>query len=212
MSEDPTLIEAFKKGQDIHRRTAMEIYGVGEKEVTPEMRVHGKTLNFALIYQQGAYATSRQLNISQKEAQDFIDTYFQKFKKVKPFFETLLKEARKRGYSETIYGRRRYFKNLNLKNKALQREDERAACNAPLQGTASDIMKLAMIKVFKDLQARDFKSKIIIQVHDELVLDVHPDEKSEVETIVKSGMELDQPLHVPLVVNLSWGNNWYECG
>ena len=212
MSEDPVLLKAFKAGEDIHKRTAMEIYGVSEKEITSEMRSHGKTLNFALIYQQGPFATSRQLNISQKEAQEFIDKYFESFRKVKPFFENLLEEAREKGYSETIYGRRRYFKNLNVKNKALQREDERAACNAPLQGTAADIMKLAMIKLYKELKEKECKSKLILQVHDELVLDVHPEEKEKIETLVKEAMELDQPLRVPLVVNLAWGNNWYECG
>ncbi|MBI3591323.1 MAG: DNA polymerase I [Candidatus Melainabacteria bacterium] len=212
MSEDPVLIEAFKAGEDIHKRTAMEIYGVSEKKITPEMRSHGKTLNFALIYQQGPFATARQLNISQKEAQDFIKKYFESFKKVKPFFENLLEEAREKGYAETIYGRRRYFKNLNIRNKALQREDERAACNAPLQGTAADIMKLAMLKVYKELKEKEYKSKLILQVHDELVLDVHPKEKDKIEKMVKESMELDQPLKVPLVVNLSWGENWYECG
>ncbi len=212
MSEDPVLIEAFKAGEDIHKRTAMEIYGVSEKEVTSEMRGHGKTLNFALIYQQGPYATARQLNITQKEAQEFISKYFEKFKKVKPFFENLLNFAREHGYGETIYGRRRYFKNLNMKNKAIQREDERAACNAPLQGTAADIMKLAMIKVHKDIKEKKYKSKLILQVHDELVLDVHPYEKEKIKILVEEGMELEQPLHVPLLVNLSWGKDWYECG
>lgn len=210
MSEDPAFIEAFKRGEDIHKRTAMEIYDVSESKVTPEMRSHGKTLNFALIYQQGAYATARQLNISQKEAQDFIDRYFESFKKVKPYFEDMLEEAREKGYVETMYGRRRYFKNLNIKNKALQREDERAACNAPLQGTAADIMKLAMLRLYKELQ--EFKSKLILQVHDELVIDVYPKEKEKIETLVKESMELGQPLKVPLVVNISWGKDWYECG
>lgn len=210
MSEDPALIAAFKAGEDIHKRTAMEIYGIDEKKVTPDMRSHGKTLNFALIYQQGAFATARQLNISQKEAQEFIDKYFESFKKVKPFFKNLLDTAKEKGYSETIYGRRRYFKNLTIRNKALQREDERAVCNAPLQGTAADIMKLAMIKAYKEL--KNYKSKLILQVHDELVLDVHPKEKDKIEKIVVECMELEQPLKVPLVVNLSWGKNWYECG
>lgn len=209
MSSDPVLVEAFKAGEDIHKRTAMEIYGVPENKVTSEMRSHGKTLNFALIYQQGAFATARQLDISQKEAQDFINKYFKSFRKVKPFFENLLKEVREKGYAETTYGRRRYFKNLNVRNKALQREDERAACNAPLQGTAADIMKLAMIELYRKL--KDYKSKLILQVHDELVLDVHPKEKDKIETLVKEAMELSQPLKVPLVVNLAWGKNWYEC-
>lgn len=210
MSEDPVLIKAFKAGEDIHKRTAMEIYDVSEDKVTPEARSHGKTLNFALIYQQGAFATARQLAISQKEAQDFIDKYFQTFKKVKPFFENLLKHAKKKSYVETMYGRRRYFKNLNVKNKALQREDERAACNAPLQGTAADIMKLAMIKVYKELKEKEYKSKLILQVHDELVLDVYPEEKEKIEKVVKEAMELNQPLKVPLVVNMSWGKDWCE--
>ncbi len=212
MSNDTVLIEAFKAGEDIHKRTAMEIYGVKEKDVTSEMRSHGKTLNFALIYQQGAFATSKQLNISQKEAQEFIGKYFESFKKVKPFFEKLLEEAKQKGYVETLYGRRRYFKNLNIRNKALQREDERAAANAPLQGTASDIMKLAMIRLHKELKSKKYKTNLILQVHDELILDVYPEEKEEIEQLIKESMELDQPLNVPLTVNMSWGKNWYECG
>lgn len=212
MSEDPALINAFQTGEDIHKRTAMEIYGLPENKITPEMRSHGKTLNFALIYQQGAFATARQLNISQKEAQDFIHKYFDSFKKVKPFFEHLLAKARENGYVETIYGRRRYFKNLNIRNKALQREDERAACNAPLQGTAADIMKLAMIRVYKELKEKEYKSKLVLQVHDELVLDVHPKEKDHLEKLIQNAMELNQPLIVPLTITMSWGKNWYECG
>ncbi len=211
MSADPMLISAFKNNEDIHKRTAMEIFGVSEKDVTKEMRNHGKTLNFALIYQQGAFATARQLDISQKEAQEFIDKYFASFKSVKPFFEDILSHAREKGYVETIYGRRRYFKNLNVRNKGLVREDERAACNAPLQGTAADIMKLAMIKVQKELEEKNLKSKLILQVHDELVLDVSPDEKEDIEKLVLSCMELGQPLKVPLVVDCAWGKNWYEC-
>lgn len=211
MSNDEMLIDAFSKNQDIHKRTAMEIFGVDENNVTSEMRSHGKTLNFALIYQQGAFATARQLNISQKEAQEFIDKYFTSFKAVKPFFEDILSHAREKGYVETIYGRRRYFKNLNVRNKGLVREEERAACNAPLQGTAADIMKLAMIRVQKELEEKNLKSKLILQVHDEIVLDVFPDEKENIEKLVLSCMELGQPLKVPLVIDCSWGKNWYEC-
>lgn len=211
MTGDPVLLKAFKEGEDIHKRTAMEIFGVDEDKVTKEMRNHGKTLNFALIYQQGAFATARQLNIPQKEAQEFIDKYFASFKLVKPFFDDLLDHAREKGYVETIYGRRRYFKNLNARNKGLVREDERAACNAPLQGTAADIMKLAMIKVQKQLEEKKLKSKLILQVHDEIVLDVTHDEKNEIEKLVLSSMELGQPLKVPLVIDCAWGKNWYEC-
>lgn len=209
MTEDPVLVKAFKNNEDIHKRTAMEIYELSEDKITSEMRSIGKTLNFALIYQQGPFATAKQLNISQKEAQDFIDRYFNSFKKVKPYFENILEDARENGYVETFYGRRRYFNNLNSKSKGLRRDDERAACNAPLQGTAADLMKLAMIDVYKKLKG--LKSKLIIQVHDELVLDVFPDEESKVEQIVIESMELKQPFKVPLLINISKGENWYEC-
>lgn len=209
MTEDPVLMAAFQNNEDIHKRTAMEIFQVSEEQITDEMRSLGKTLNFALIYQQGPFATARQLHITQKEAQEFIDKYFSSFKKVKPYFENLLSQARKDGYVKTYFGRRRYFMNLNVKSQSLRREDERAACNAPLQGTAADLMKIAMININKKL--KDFKSKLIIQVHDEIILDVYPEEEEEVSSMVRDVMENGHPLKVPLLVNVSIGKNWYEC-
>lgn len=209
LSNDPVLVEAFKNGEDIHQRTAMEIYGIPSEKVTSEMRSVGKTLNFALIYRQGPVATARQLNISQKEAKDFIEKYFNSFKKVEPYFDKILEGVEENDYVETFYGRRRHFRDYGNVRPIIQREYERAACNAPLQGTAADLMKLAMIELHKKLHK--FKSKLIIQVHDELLIDTHPDEEEKIEKLVVKSMEMDQPFKVPLVVNIAKGKNWYDC-
>jgi DNA polymerase-1 len=152
MANEPALIEAFHQGQDIHSRTAMEIFGINEDQVTSEQRRIGKTLNFALIYMQGPYATAKQLDITMSEAKGFIDKYFAAFKHIKPFMDETLKAAHENEYTETLFGRRRYFRNINSPNKALMKEEERQAFNAAIQGTAADIMKHAMINVYKKLQ------------------------------------------------------------
>jgi DNA polymerase I len=210
MSGDDRLIDAFKKDQDIHARTAGEIFDQPIEKVSSDMRRIGKTLNFALIYQQGPYATARDLGVSTKEASAFIDKYFSRYSKVKTFMEGTIASARQTGYAETLWKRRRYFKFLNDRNEGLKRADERAACNAPLQGSAADLMKLAMIRLDRELSARKLQAKLILQVHDELVLEVPENELDQVKEIVVDAMLMDQPFKVPLKVDVSVGHNWME--
>ncbi len=210
MSGDDRLIDAFQKDQDIHARTAGEIFDQPIEEVTSDMRRIGKTLNFALIYQQGAYATARDLDVSTKEAAAFIDKYFHRYAKVKAFMEATIEKARQNGYVETLWKRRRYFKFLHDRNEGLKRADERAACNAPLQGSAADLMKLAMIRLDDGLCAAKLQAKLILQVHDELVLEVPEIELESVKKIVVNAMLMDQPFKVPLKVDVGIGHNWMD--
>jgi len=208
MCSDETLIDAFKKDQDIHARTSGEIFDVPIEQVTSEMRRIGKTLNFALVYQQGAFATGQDLGISTKEAQSFIDKYFARYPKVRGFLTDTIDEARKTGYVSTLWGRKRYFRFLNDRSDPVRKADERAACNAPIQGSAADLMKLAMIRLDKELTARKMKTKLILQVHDELVLEVPEDELDLAKEVVLKSMQMDQPLQLPLKVDLNVGKSW----
>ena len=210
MSCDETLIDAFTKNQDIHARTAGEIFDTPIEQVTTEMRRIGKTLNFALIYQQGPYATAQQLGISTKEASAFIEKYFARYSKVRKYFDKAIEAAKSMGYVETLWHRRRYFRYLNDRNDALRKAEERAACNAPLQGSAADLMKLAMIKLDQQLKERALNAWLILQVHDELVLEVPNSEIDDTRQVVIDSMLLGQPLKVPLVVDVGIGPNWMD--
>ncbi|MBS1952809.1 MAG: DNA polymerase I [Cyanobacteria bacterium SZAS-4] len=208
MCSDEILIDAFNKNQDIHARTSGEIFDVPIEQVTSEMRRIGKTLNFALVYQQGAFATGQDLGISTREAQSFIDKYFARYPKVRGFLTQTIDEARQTGYVSTLWGRKRYFRFLNDRSDPVRKADERAACNAPIQGSAADLMKLAMIRLDKELTTRAMKTKLIMQVHDELVLEVPEDELELAKEVVLQSMQMDQPLQLPLKVDLNVGKNW----
>lgn len=211
MSGDETLIDAFEKNQDIHARTAMEIFDVPIESVDSAMRGVGKTLNFALIYQQGPFATAQSLGISTKEAQNFIDKYFARLPKVKTFMNKTVEEARVNNFVSTLWGRRRYFNHLHDRNMGVRRADERAACNAPLQGSAADLMKLAMIELDRKLTESGSNAKLVLQVHDELVLEVPDSELEATKELVRSAMELNQPLSAPLKVDVGAGKNWIDA-
>ena len=211
MSQDATLMDAFHKDQDIHARTAMEIFEVPMEAVTSDMRRVGKTINFSLVYQQGAYSTAQDLGISMKEAQAFIDKYFSRYPQVRGFIASTLEDARETGYVKTIYGRKRYFRSLNNRNDQERRAAERAAFNAPLQGSAADLMKLAMLELDKQLELRKLRAKLILQVHDELVLDVPESEKEDVMRIVVDAMTLNQPFSIPLKVDVRAGKTWMDA-
>lgn len=211
MSGDENLIDAFEKNQDIHARTAMEIFDVPLESVDKDMRGVGKTLNFALIYQQGPFATAQDLGISTKEAQAYIDKYFSRYPKVKVFMTKTIEEARINSYVSTLWGRRRYFANLQDRNTNVRRADERAACNAPLQGSAADLMKLAMLELDQQLRKTGSKAKLVLQVHDELVLEVPNSELETISEVVRKSMELNQPLAAPLRVDVSVGKNWIDA-
>jgi DNA polymerase-1 len=211
MSQDPVFIEAFKRGGDIHRETAAVIFGVGVEAVTPEMRARAKTINFATIYGQGAFALSKQLAIPQEEARDFIRLYFERFAGVRRFLDATIEQARQRGYVETLFGRRRYLSELGHKNAAIRAAAERAAMNSPLQGSAADLIKIAMITLHRTLAAEGSRGAMLLQVHDELVLEAPDADVDAVVTTVRRAMEGAAALTVPLVVEVGVGANWLDA-
>jgi DNA polymerase I len=209
-TQDETLLEVFRSGQDIHSRTASEIFEIPLSEVTSSQRRVGKTLNFALLYQQGTFSTAKQLGITTKEAQVYIDKYFARFTKVKPFIEKVLLDGAEKGYVETFSGRRRYFANLKVPNRFLRAMDERAAFNAVLQGSNADITKLAMLHLEKRFRKEKIDYRLVLTVHDELVVEVNEKYIEIGKRILQEEMELGQPLFVPLEVCVSAGKNWAE--
>jgi len=211
ISGDETLTEAFNNGEDIHRSTAALVFGVNPDEVTSDMRRKAKEVNFGILYGIGAFGLANRLGLPRNEAQRIIDTYFEKFNKVKAFIEESINKAKDHGYAETLLGRRRYLKNINSKNRTIRQFEERVAVNMPIQGTAADMIKIAMINVFNEFNKHDFKSKMVLQVHDELVFDAHKDELEIINPIIKKCMEEALPLNVPISVDIGTGNNWLEA-
>ncbi|MBI3309146.1 MAG: DNA polymerase I, partial [Candidatus Melainabacteria bacterium] len=209
LSQDPVLINAFKHNHDIHKATASSVFNIPIDQVTDKQRYMCKTLNFALLYQQGPNATAEQLGIAVEEAEKFTASYFSKLTGVLMFIDKIKFLTRKVGYTETLFGRRRYYYNLKSSHGGRKQADLRAAVNMPIQGTSADITKLAIVQVEKFL--KDYKSKILFTVHDELVIDVHPDELDIIRTKVKDIMEFNQPLSVPIIVNVKYGKSWYDC-
>ena len=211
-SQDENLINAFKSGEDIHAQTAAKIFDVPVNEVTKEQRSKAKAVNFGIVYGQTRYGLAAALNISNIEAQIFIDKYFETYPKVKLYMDNSIQSAYQYGYSRTIYGRKRYLLDeLMSSNHNIKEFAQRAAINTPLQGAAADLIKLAMIELEKQLRKNNLKSKIIMQVHDELILQTFKEEFSVVKELVKSAMELNQPLAVPLVVDFASGSSWMEA-
>jgi DNA polymerase-1 len=211
LSGDEAFIQAFLRGGDIHRETAAILFGVPPDQVTPEMRARAKTINFATIYGQGPFALSRQLGISQEEAKEFIRRYFERFSGVRRFLDLQIEKAREQGYVETIFGRRRYIPELRDSNYGIRAFGERTAMNSPLQGSAADLIKVAMINLHRRLRDSGLKSGILLQVHDELVLESPLDEVEEVTELVRSEMEGAASLSVPLVVDIGVGDNWLDA-
>ncbi len=210
LAGDPAFIEAFKSGHDVHRDTAAIIFDVKPDAVTPAMRGQAKTVNFATIYGQGPFALSRQLGISVAEARDFIDGYFTRFPAIRVYLDGQVEQGRQQGFVETVLGRRRYIPELSSKNPNIRGFGERVATNSPIQGSAADLIKLAMIRIHRGFRDRDYKSRMVLQVHDELLFDVVPDEMEEVEQLVRSEMEGAIELDVPIAVDVGTGVNWYE--
>ncbi len=212
MSGDKNLIESFKKGLDIHSATASILFDKSLEEVDADMRRVAKTVNFGIMYGLGAFGLSQRLGISRNEGKDIIDNYFKKYPGIKSYIDKTIKFAEEKGYAETLLGRRRYFKNINAKNRNLKAADERAAINLPIQGTASDMIKIAMINVDREMRRRQLNSKMILQVHDELVFEAIGEELSELKAIVKKQMEKALSLgEIPVVVDIGTGNNWLEA-
>ena len=210
-TSDPVLKAAFENDEDVHARTASEIFEIPLDSVTKEQRNVGKTLNFALLYQQGHQATGKQLGISTKEASQIIAKYFQKFAKVRPYLDSNLEFARKNGFVETFLGRSRYFDNLNSTNGFLRSMEERAVCNSPLQGSNADLIKLAMINLQNRIEKENLPAKIVLTVHDELVVETDKDFAQKMLQILITEMELGQPLNVPIKVEAGVGANWSEA-
>ena len=210
LSRDPAFVQAFQAGGDIHRQTAAVIFDIPVADVTTTMRSRAKTINFATIYGQGAHALSRQLGIEHAEAKEFIARYFERFQGVRNYLDSMVAFAREHGYVQTIFGRRRYIPELRERNFNIRAFGERVAANSPIQGSAADLIKIAMIRIDDALRTRSLQSKMLLQVHDELVFEVFPDEIEQVREMVKYEMEHAAQLSVPLVVDLGVGKNWLE--
>ncbi len=210
MSGDETLIEAFKSGQDIHRLTASQVFNTPFDQVTSEQRSNAKAVNFGIVYGIGSFSLGEDLHISKKEAQRYIDGYFEKYPKVKEYMENAVSNAAKDGYAKTLFGRKREIPELQAKNFNIRSFGERVAMNMPVQGSAADIIKIAMINVYKRLKKEGLESGVILQVHDELLLEVKKNEAEKARIILKEEMENCVKLSVPLLVDVHIGNNWYE--
>jgi DNA polymerase-1 len=210
LSHDPSFIEAFRTGDDIHRQTAALIFDIPLKLVTPDMRSQAKTINFATIYGQGPHALSRQLSVTHSEARDFIAKYFERFAGVKSYLDSMVEIAREHGYVQTIFGRRRYIPELRDRNFNIRAFGERTAANSPIQGSAADLIKIAMIRIDKTFREHGVESKMLLQVHDELVFEVPPSELDLIRDVVTQQMENAATLSVPLLVNIGVGDNWLD--
>jgi DNA polymerase-1 len=209
-SGDPVLVEAFRNGEDIHARTAQEVFGVGPMAQNAEHRRAAKAINFGIIYGLSAFGLAQQLSIGQKEAAQFIGAYFTRYRGVKEFLDKILVETRKTGVAKTLFGRIRPIPEINSPQAQLRNFAERTALNSPLQGTAADLIKLAMIKIDQRLAEEEFDAKMILQVHDELLFEAPPKEQTALEKLVRDEMEGVHKLAVPLVVEISSGPNWRD--
>ncbi|HBK70078.1 MAG TPA: DNA polymerase I, partial [Flavobacteriaceae bacterium] len=211
LSEEDNMMNAFKNGEDIHASTAANVFNVPIKEVTREQRGNAKTVNFGIIYGVSAFGLSNQTSLSRGEAKELIETYYETYPKLRSYMDSQIHFARENGYVETVLGRRRYLKDINSRNAVVRGAAERNAVNAPIQGSAADIIKLAMINIYKRFQKENFKSKMLLQVHDELVFDAHKDELETIKPIIKQEMENAFKLAVPLDVEIGVGENWLEA-
>ena len=211
ISEDKHMVEAFKEGQDIHKQAASKVFKTPIEEVTKEQRSNAKAVNFGIVYGISDFGLGEQLGIGRKQAKKYIDEYLSEYSGIKSFMDNIKEEAKEKGYVETLFNRRRYIPELKSNNYMVRQFGLRAAMNTPIQGTAADIMKIAMIKVFKEIEKRGLKSKIVLQVHDEMMIEAPINEQEEIQKIVKNSMETATELKVPLIAELSEADNWYDC-
>lgn len=211
LSGEENMIKAFQNGEDIHRSTAAKVFNVALEEVTKEQRSHAKTVNFGIIYGVSAFGLSNQTNLSRSESAALIDAYYKTYPRLKAYFQEQIDFARENGYVETVLGRRRYLKDINSANAVVRGGAERNAVNAPIQGSAADIIKIAMINIHKKLVQEKWQSKMLLQVHDELVFDLHNSELEKIKPLIQQEMENAFQLAVPLVVELGEGQNWLEA-
>jgi DNA polymerase-1 len=211
ISKDPNMLEAFLNKQDIHAATAARVYGLSLEEVTPDMRRNAKMVNFGIIYGISAFGLAQRLNIPRKEAGFIIDQYFTQYPSIKKLMDDNINLAREYGYVETLMGRKRYIKDINSQNAIVRGYAERNAINAPIQGTAADMIKIAMINIHQDLREQGSLSKMTLQVHDELVFDVHVDEIELIKPIISHRMKTAISMVVPIEVSMGSGLNWLEA-
>lgn len=211
ISGDEHMIEAFKEGKDIHKQAASKVFKTPIEEVTKEQRSNAKAVNFGIVYGISDFGLGEQLGIGRKKAKQYIEEYLEQYAGIKQFMENITEQAKEQGYVETLFHRRRYIPELKSNNYMVRQFGARAAMNTPIQGTAADIMKIAMIKVYNEIKSRKLKSKIILQVHDEMMVETPIEEKEEMINIMKKCMESAANLEVPLIAEISDAENWYEC-
>ena len=210
-SQDENMINAFKNGEDIHRQVASQVFNTPFDEVTKEQRSHAKAVNFGIVYGMSDYGLSEEIGVGVKTAKLYIQNYFEKYPKIKEFEDTLIEQAKKEGFVETKYGRRRYIPEINSSSYMVRQSGIRIATNTPIQGTAADIMKIAMINVYNKMKEEKLKAKLLLQIHDELLIEAPLDEKEKVKEILKTQMEDAAKLSVPLIAEVSEATNWEEC-
>ncbi|OQA27126.1 MAG: DNA polymerase I [Chloroflexi bacterium ADurb.Bin344] len=211
LSEDPGMLSAFNSGEDIHAATAAKVYGVELKDVTSDMRRNAKMVNFGIIYGISAFGLAERLNISRGEAKSIIDNYFRQYSHVKEYMDQSIENARSKGYVETILGRRRHLRDINSANATVRGFAERNAINAPIQGSAADMIKVAMINIHNDIKKEKMKSKMLLQVHDELVFDAYHTEVDKLKELVSHRMKTALKLKVPIEIGMGTGRNWLEA-
>ena len=211
ISNDKNMVQAFANGEDIHKQAASKVFNVPIEEVTKEQRSNAKAVNFGIVYGISDFGLGEQLGISRKKAKQYIDEYLTEYEGIKKFMDNTTEKAKEIGYVETLFNRRRYIPELKSNNYMVRQFGSRAAMNTPIQGTAADIMKIAMINVHKELEQRKLQSKIVLQVHDEMMIESPIEEKEEVKQIIKEKMEDAIKLKVPLIAEVSEAENWYEC-
>jgi len=209
--KDKALMKAFKGGEDIHRSTAALVFMVDPKDVTPDMRRKAKEVNFGILYGIGPFGLKTRLGIPQSHAKEIIELYFKTFKNVRNYMDDSVKKAQEKGFAETLLGRRRFLRNINSNNRVVRQFEERVAINMPIQGAAADMIKLAMIKIHSELEKRKAKTKMVLQVHDELLFDAHKDEVDDLRPMIKEIMETAMPVDVPIVVDTGVGDNWLDA-
>jgi len=211
IAKDETMIEAFKSGADIHTISASQVFKVPIEEVSKQLRSKAKAVNFGIVYGISEFGLAEQIDINRKEAKSYIEQYLETYHGIRDYMKDIVEETKQKGYVSTLFGRRRYINELKSKNYMVRRFGDRAAMNTPIQGTAADIMKVAMIKVYNELNKRNLKSKIVLQIHDELLIETLLEEKEEVKTILKESMENAAELLVPLQVDIEEGKSWYQA-
>jgi DNA polymerase I len=211
LSEDPSMMEAFRNNEDIHASTAAKVFNVPLTEVTREQRSNAKTVNFGIIYGVSAFGLSNQTDLTRTASKELIETYYKTYPQLRKYIADQINFARENGYVETVLGRRRYLKDINSRNQVVRGAAERNAVNAPIQGSAADIIKIAMLHIHKRMRQENLRSTMLLQVHDELVFDAHKSELELLKKLVKEEMGNAYQLNVPLVVDIGIGDNWLQA-